>query len=108
MLSAATLEDFDAALALAKREHVDALFVVPAPVTTMELARPAELALQYRLPTMFGTKENVEAAGLMSYGPDRCDLVRRAALYIDKILKGVKPADLPGGAGLQESDWSST
>ena len=61
----------------------------------MQRARLAELALKHRLPTMFGTKENVEAGGLMSYGADRNDLIRRAAVYIDKILKGAKPADLP-------------
>jgi putative ABC transport system substrate-binding protein len=61
----------------------------------MQRARLAELALKHRLPTMFGTKENVEAGGLMSYGADRNDLIRRAAVYIDKILKGTKPADLP-------------
>jgi putative ABC transport system substrate-binding protein len=95
MVAAATVEDFDEALALAVRERVSGLFVVPAPITTMERARLAELALKYRLPTMFGAKENVEAGGLMSYGADRNDLVRRAAAYIDKILKGAKPADLP-------------
>ena len=61
----------------------------------MQGIRLAELALKHRLPTMFGARENVEAGGLMSYGGDRNDLVRRAALYIDKILKGAKPADLP-------------
>jgi putative ABC transport system substrate-binding protein len=95
MVAAATVEDFDEALALAARERVGGLFVVPAPITMMERARLAELALKYRLPTMFGAKENVEAGGLMSYGADRNDLVRRAAAYIDKILKGAKPADLP-------------
>ena len=57
--------------------------------------RLAELALKRRLPTIFGNKENVVVGGLMSYGVDRNDLTRRAALYIDKILKGAKPADLP-------------
>ena len=69
--------------------------MVPSPLTLMQRAPLAELALKHRLPTMFGARENVEAGGLMSYGADRDDLVRRAALYIDKILKGAKPADLP-------------
>jgi putative tryptophan/tyrosine transport system substrate-binding protein len=55
----------------------------------------AELALAHRLPGMFGSKENVEAGGLISYGADLNDLARRSAAYIDKILKGAKPADLP-------------
>jgi putative tryptophan/tyrosine transport system substrate-binding protein len=64
---------------------------------TARVNRPllAELALRHRLPTMFGVRENVVAGGLMSYGPDHIDLTRRAAVYIDKILKGTKPADLP-------------
>jgi putative ABC transport system substrate-binding protein len=57
--------------------------------------RLAELALKHRLPTMFLVRENVEAGGLMSYGPDVFDLTRRAAIYIDKILKGIKPENLP-------------
>src|SRR5215204_884807 len=55
----------------------------------------AELALRHRLPSMFGTKENVLAGGLMSYAPDALDLNRRAATYVDRILRGAKPADLP-------------
>ena len=49
----------------------------------------------HKLPTMFGPREHVEAGGLMSYSPDRADLYRRAAIYVDKILKGANPADLP-------------
>ncbi|HKD29400.1 MAG TPA: ABC transporter substrate binding protein, partial [Xanthobacteraceae bacterium] len=54
-----------------------------------------ELALTHRLAGMFGYKENVQAGGLMCYSPDVLDLYRRSAVYIDKILKGAKPADLP-------------
>jgi putative ABC transport system substrate-binding protein len=68
---------------------------VDAPLTVSHRARLADLALTHRLPGMFGTRENVEAGGLMSYGPDFNDMVQRAATYIDKILKGAKPADLP-------------
>jgi putative ABC transport system substrate-binding protein len=95
LVSAVTVEDFDGAFASMARENVGGVFVVPAPITFIQRARLAELALKHRLPTMFGPKENVEAGGLMSYGADRNDLMRRAAVYIDKILKGVKPADLP-------------
>jgi putative ABC transport system substrate-binding protein len=95
MVSAATVEDFDGAFVLMARESVGGIFVVPAPVTVSQRAHLADLALTHRLPTMFASKENVEAGGLMSYGVDRNDLSRRAALYIDKILKGAKPADLP-------------
>jgi putative ABC transport system substrate-binding protein len=95
ILPAATAEDFDAALASMARENVGGVFVMPAPVTISQRARLAELALKHRLATIFGAKENVVAGGLMSYGVDRNDLTRRAALYIDKILKGAKPADLP-------------
>jgi putative ABC transport system substrate-binding protein len=68
---------------------------VSSPVSVSHRARLAKLALKHRLPGMFGTRENVETGGLMSYGADFNDLVRRAATYIDKILKGAKPADLP-------------
>ena len=58
-------------------------------------ARLAELAVRYRLPTMCTSREFVEAGCLMSYGPSYRDLSRRAAYFVDKILKGAKPADLP-------------
>jgi putative tryptophan/tyrosine transport system substrate-binding protein len=95
VVPATTLEQSDHALASMARDHVDGVFVVPSPLTLMERAPLAQVALRYRLPTMFAARENVEAGGLMSYGVDRHDLTRRAALYIDKILKGAKPADLP-------------
>jgi putative tryptophan/tyrosine transport system substrate-binding protein len=95
IVPAATADDFDAAFASMARENVGGVFVVAAPVTITQRARLAELALKHRLPAMFASKENVEAGGLMSYAADRIDLARRAALYIDKILKGANPADLP-------------
>ena len=58
-------------------------------------ARIATLALEHRLPTIFGERAYVEAGGLMSYGPNYADIFRRAATYVDKILKGAKPGDLP-------------
>jgi putative ABC transport system substrate-binding protein len=58
-------------------------------------AKLAELAVKSRLPAMFGDRDFVEAGGLMSYGTSLADLYRRAATYVDKILKGAKPADLP-------------
>jgi ABC-type uncharacterized transport system substrate-binding protein len=88
IVPAAAADDFDAAFASMARENVGSVFVVPAPVTITQRARLAELALKHRLPAMFGSNENVEAGGLMSYAADRIDLARRAALYIDKILKG--------------------
>ena len=60
-----------------------------------ERKRIVELAVKYRLPAIYPQKEFVEAGGLMSYGTDLTDLYRRAAVYVDKILKGAKPADLP-------------
>jgi putative tryptophan/tyrosine transport system substrate-binding protein len=88
-------EDLDGAFAMMARERVHGVLVVPSVFTRAQRARLAELSLQHRLPGMFGTRENVEAGGLISYAPDFADLTRRAATYIDKILKGVKPADLP-------------
>ena len=89
-------EEFEEAFAKMAQADVQAVFVAAQAVTTR--LRPellAQLALKYRLPSMFGTRDNVAAGGLMCYAPDLVDLHRRAATYIDKILKGSKPADLP-------------
>jgi putative tryptophan/tyrosine transport system substrate-binding protein len=90
-----TVEDFDAAFATMARERVDGFFVSASTLTLSHRARLAELALRHRLPGLFGARDNVVAGGFMSYAPVAPDLVRRAATYIDKILKGAKPADLP-------------
>jgi putative ABC transport system substrate-binding protein len=91
-----TVADYDGAFAKMAQDRVGAVLVHGAALTARHNPRLlAELALKHRLPTMFGNRENVVAGGLMSYGPDHVDLTRRAAVYIDKILKGAKPADLP-------------
>jgi ABC-type uncharacterized transport system substrate-binding protein len=90
-----TVDDFDGAFATMVRERVGGFFVSTEAVTVSNRARLAGLALKHQLPGMFGVRDNVEAGGLMSYAPDHHDLTRRAAAYIDKILKGAKPADLP-------------
>jgi putative ABC transport system substrate-binding protein len=73
----------------------DGLLHADTPLFTVHRARFAELAMRSRLPVMHGYREMVEAGGLISYGPHVPDLHRRAAAYVDKILKGAKPADLP-------------
>jgi putative ABC transport system substrate-binding protein len=90
-----SVEDLDGAFAKAAQEHVDGIFVQPTSLSRSLRAPLAKLALTHRLPSMFGGREYVEAGGLMSYAADYVDLTRRAATYIDKILKGAKPADLP-------------
>jgi putative ABC transport system substrate-binding protein len=95
MVPARTVEDFEGAFSTMSREHVGGFLAVAAPLFGLDRARLADFALKHRLPGMFGTRENVEAGGLMSYAPDLNDLTRRAATYIHKILKGIKPADLP-------------
>jgi putative tryptophan/tyrosine transport system substrate-binding protein len=89
------VEEFDSAFVAMTQERVDGLLVVASPLSFSQRTPLAELALKHRLPGMFGTKENAEVGGLMSYGADLNELHRRAATYIDKILKGIKPADLP-------------
>ena len=69
--------------------------MLPDPLFYAEARRIADLAAQQRLPTMFSTREAVESGGLMSYGQDIAENYHRAATYVDKILKGAKPGDLP-------------
>jgi len=79
----------------ALKGRVDALSVHGDPLTTTNRVRIITLATAARLPTIFTSRDNVESGGLMSYGPSFIDLYRRAADYVDKVLRGAKPADLP-------------
>jgi putative tryptophan/tyrosine transport system substrate-binding protein len=75
--------------------HFDALFVPAEPLANTNRRRIGAFALAVHLPTMFGSSEYVEAGGLMSYGPNFPDLYRRTADFVDKILRGAKPAEMP-------------
>jgi putative tryptophan/tyrosine transport system substrate-binding protein len=79
----------------ALKDRADALYLCPDPLMNTNRTRINILAVGARLPTMHGVREYVEAGGLMSYGPNPPDLFRRAADYVDKILRGTKPGDIP-------------
>src|SRR5262245_4040104 len=96
IVPAPTMADLDGAFELMALERVGAFPAVASPLLDARGAPQAASARKHRLPGMFGSKENVQAGGLISYGADLTDLNRRAATYIDKILKGAKPAELPG------------
>jgi putative ABC transport system substrate-binding protein len=88
-------EEFDKAFAAMARERADALLVVGSSTHLVHRVKLAELAIKRRLPTMFNFREMVEAGGLMAYAMNMTEFIGRAAVYVDKILKGAKPADLP-------------
>ena len=88
-------DDFDKAFEDATRGRAGALVVTGDPVITANLKRIAGLAAKSRLPSIYQSSALADAGGLVAYGPDRADLYRRAATYVDKILKGAKPGDLP-------------
>jgi putative tryptophan/tyrosine transport system substrate-binding protein len=89
-------EDLDRAFSAVTNQRAQALIVqTPNPVLFANRSQIASFAQRTRLPSMYGQKEFADAGGLMTYGPNTADLWRRAATYVDKILKGAKPADLP-------------
>jgi putative ABC transport system substrate-binding protein len=88
-------QDIDSAFAAMTRERAGALVVLADSVFTNERRQIAELAAKTRLPAVYGLREHAEAGGLMVYGANPLELERRAATFVDKILKGAKPADLP-------------
>ena len=85
----------ESAFQIAKQKQVNAIMTSATRPFFAERKRIVELAVKYRLPAIYFTREFVDEGGLMSYGPDGTDLFQRAAVYVDKILKGAKPADLP-------------
>ena len=87
--------ELDKAFEAATRAHAGALAILPDPVITTNLKRIVDFAAKSRLPSIYQWSEFADAGGLVTYGPDRADLFRRAAIYLDKILKGTKPGDLP-------------
>ena len=95
VLEARGPNDFDSAFAAMARERAGALLVITDSMFSTHRIRLADLAIKSRLPSVFTNRQPVDAGGLMSYGPSFSDLWRRAAGYVDKILKGAKPADLP-------------
>ena len=88
-------EDFDAAFTRAKRDGAQALITTQNPLITAQQRQVLDFAAKNRLPAMYSASEFVEAGGLMSYAANYADLYRRAADFVDKILKGTKPADIP-------------
>jgi putative ABC transport system substrate-binding protein len=87
--------DFDAAFESAAKNRVGGLITLDDPFTIAHRARIVELALKHRLPAVYGVEPLAQAGGLMFYGPDRLDQNRRAGIYVDKILRGAKPPELP-------------
>jgi len=88
-------DDFADAFEAAVKSGAGGLITLDDPFTIAHRSRIVNLALKYRLPAVYGVRPFADAGGLMTYGPDRVDQNRRAATYVDKILRGTKPADLP-------------
>jgi putative ABC transport system substrate-binding protein len=89
-------DDFEKVFAALNKQRPDGLYFPPGgPLTFTDEKRVAGFALKSRLPSVYGTREYVEAGGLMSYGADLADSYKRVAYFVDRILKGAKPADLP-------------
>ena len=88
-------DDFEKVFAALNKQRPDGLYVPGGPANAANRKRIVGFALKSRLPSMYGSREAVDAGGLMSYGADLADSYRRVAYYVDRILKGAKPADLP-------------
>jgi putative tryptophan/tyrosine transport system substrate-binding protein len=87
--------DIETAFQAARKGRAGAVIVLSSPLATRQRAQIAELAAKSRLPAIYAQSDYMDAGGLMFYGPSFTELFRRAAIYVDKILKGAKPGDLP-------------
>jgi putative ABC transport system substrate-binding protein len=87
--------DFEGAFSAAVQGHADAFWALASPIFYRERRQLTALALKHRLPSISASRDAAEAGGLMAYGPNLADMYRRAASYVDRILKGTRPADLP-------------
>ena len=88
-------DDFDRVFAALNKQRPDGLYVSVGPLIDNNQKRIVDFALKSRLPSIYNNRETVDAGGLMSYGADEADNYRRVAYFVDRILKGAKPADLP-------------
>ena len=88
-------KDFESAFRGAGKAHADGLLALASPVINSQRRRVIDLGVKNRLPAIYARSEFVEDGGLMTYGVNVNDRFRRSAVYVDKILKGAKPADLP-------------
>jgi ABC-type uncharacterized transport system substrate-binding protein len=95
VLNATNRDDIDLAFAMIARERPDALYVAPDPIFLNERSHIIELAARYAVPAVYAEREYAEAGGLMTYGASRTDAYRLAGVYVGRVLKGEKPADLP-------------
>jgi putative ABC transport system substrate-binding protein len=94
-IEASAPAEIDTAFARMTREHADAVSVSASHLFFVQRSQIADLALKHRMPSIFALREHSESGGLMSYGQNLADSYQRAATYVDKILKGAKPGDLP-------------
>ena len=88
-------EEYETAFRTAQRDHAGAVLVIPSPVFSVHRRLLIDLAAKYRLPAIYEFRDYVEDGGLMSYGPSIIEMFRAIASYVDRILKGAKPDDLP-------------
>ena len=95
LVEARAANDFESAFATAATHRPGALVILPAPIMSLRIGEIVGLAMKHHLPAIYFSKEFPQSGGLISYGPNVDDVIRRAAVYVDKILKGANPAELP-------------